>query len=534
MPKPAPPPRPAVRQLFFAVPDVRGRWGAASRAGLAFALPAVALYAAGFGRDSLLVALGGFAMLYGENRPYRVRWRVISTGSVVLVAVATGYGQLGRWAGADAGTARDLVVVAALAIGAGIVVFVVNAMRLGPPGPFFFVLTAAIATVVTRHGVDPMVLAMCAAAGAVASLIVGMAPALWRPRGPESAATGAALAAVEEYLSDNRSADPARRHGVALSTLHAWSVLHDSAQTDSKLAQQLWISQHRFHDARPDETGSWAPPLPRPGVAHRLIVALHWHGHATVTTIRVVVTAALAGGLSVLFGLSRPDWAILGTVLVLQLGPDRIRGSLRGAHRLVGTVLGLVVFSVLHLLDLQVLGLIVVIAILNVLIELTIVGNYAVAVTFITPLAMLMGNPEGGLFVPVRDRFLETLVGVVLAVASMWLLLPRAHRRSLRLAHDEVLGACGPIVDETDRSPVGSPRMQTARRDLQWALLESEMAATDSASDEPYWARGQWPHHLNVVQIGYDTLGACWRTEPGRPVDAAVADELIDRVARVR
>ncbi|MFW0793568.1 FUSC family protein [Gordonia sp. CPCC 205515] len=534
MPKPAPPPRPAIRRMFFAVPDVRGRWGAAIRSGLAFALPALVLYGAGFGRDALLVALGGFAMLYGEKRPYRVRWRVIATASVVLAVVATGYGYLGAWAGADATVGENLVVVAALSIGAGVVVFAVNAMRLGPPGPFFFVLVAAIATVVTRHGVAPSVLATCAAAGAVASLVVGMAPALWSPRGPESAATHAAMAAVETYLADNRGADPARRHGVALSTLHAWSVLHDSAQTDSALAQQLWMSQHRFHDAAPTTTGPWAPPLPRPSVAHRLIAALHWQGHATVTTIRVVVTAAVAGGLSLALGLSRPDWAILGTVLVLQLGPDRIRGSLRGAHRLVGTILGLVAFTLLHLLDLQVIALILVIAALNVLIELTIVGNYAVAVTFITPLAMLMGNPEGALFIPVRDRFLETLLGVALAVAALWLLLPHAHRRSLHLADGEVLAACEPIVDPTRRDPVGSPPLQTARRDLQWALLESEMAATDSASDEPYWAREQWPHHLTVVQIGYDTLGACWRTGPGHPIGNAVADELTDRIVRVR
>lgn len=519
--------------MFFAVPDIRGRRGAAIRAGLAFALPALALYTAGFGRDSLLVALGGFAMLYGEKRPYRVRWRVIATASVALTVVAATYGYLGAWAGPDASRTVNLTVVAALAIGAGVVVFVVNAMRLGPPGPFFFVLVAAISTVVTRHGVEPSVLVLCSVSGAAASMVVGMAPALWSPRGPESAATDAALGAVEAYLSDNRGADPARRHGVALSTLHAWSVLHDSAQTDSELAQRLWTSQHLFYDVKATAVGPVAPPLPRPSVTHRLIAALHWHGHATVTTIRVVVTAALAGGLSLAFGLSRPDWAILGTVLVLQLGPDRIRGTLRGTQRLAGTVLGLVVFSVLHLLGLQVLALIVVIAILNVLIELTVVGNYALAVTFITPLAMLMGNPEGALFIPVRDRFLETLLGVALAVGALWLLLPHAHRRSLRLADREVIDACDPVVDPANRVPVGAADMQVRRRDLQWALLEAEMAATDSASDEPYWARERWPHHLTVVQIGYDTLGACWRTEPTEPLAEATAQTLVARRAAV-
>lgn len=529
MPTPHPPARPPVRRLFFAVPDVRGRSAAAVRAGLAFALPALALYGAGFGRDALLAALGGFAVLYGEKRPYRVRWRVISTASVTLAGIAAGYGYLGHWAGAAASIGQDLVVVAALTLGAALVVFVVNAMRLGPPGPFFFVLTAAVASVVTRHGVTPASLTAAAAAGAVGSLAVGMAPALWRPHGPESAATDAAMAAVDGYLSDNRATDPARRHGVALSTLHAWSVLHDSAQTDGRLAQQLWLSQHRFHDAQP---GAYAPPLPRPSVAHRLRTAMRRDSHASVVTIRVLVTTTLAGCLSLAFGLTRPDWAILGTVLVLQLGPDRIRGSLRGAHRLAGTVLGLAVFVALHALDMSVPWLIVVITLLNVLIELTIVGNYAVAVTFITPLAMLMGNPDGSIVVPVRDRFLETLLGVTLAVAALWLLLPRMHRATLRRADHDVLDACAPILD--DRSPlvVGSPVMATARRDLQWSLLEAEMAATDSASDEPQWARGRWPQHLTTTQIGYDVLTACWQTPTGSALSGPVADDLTIRRRR--
>ncbi len=530
-PDPGPPPRPAFVRLFFAVPDIRGRTAPAVRAGLAFALPALALYLAGFERDALLAALGGFAVLYGEKRPYRVRWRVITTAAVVLVTVAAVYGCLGAWVGADATFAEDLLVVGALTVGAGVVVFIVNAMRHGPPGPFFFVLTACVATVVTRHGVAPDSLILAAAAGAIGSLVVGMAPALWHPQGPEIAATDAAMAAVEEYLADNRAADPARRHGVALSTLHAWTVLHDAAQTDTARAQELWVSQHRFHGARP---GPLAPPLRRPSVGHRLRNAWHRDSHATVTTIRVVITAALAGALSVWWGLGRPDWAILGTVLVLQLGPDRIRGSLRGAHRLAGTVLGLAVFALLFLLDLPVLPLIVVIAVLNVAIELTIVGNYAVAVTFITPLAMLMGTPDAGVEGPIRDRFLETLLGVTLAVASMWVLVPRAHRRTLRHSDAEVLAACDTVLDGEDTRAVSAPAVLSQRRDLQWSLLAAEMAATDSASDEPFWAAREWPRHLAVCQVGYDTLSACWRTDPAGPLTPGTRHELSERVSVAR
>ncbi|MGV9670407.1 FUSC family protein [Gordonia sp. NPDC003504] len=526
-PRPQPPARPSMSGALFAVPDVRGRWPAAIRAGLAFAIPAAVLYLLGFDRDCLLATLGGFAALYGEKRPYRVRWRAVSTAGAVLVATTAGYGALGAWAGPSATSPENLVVIIALVAGAAVTAFCLNALRLGPPGPFFFVLTAAIASVVTRHGVDLTPLVLASGAGAVASLVVSMAPALWRPHGPETAATAAAIRAVEDYLDDNRSTAPAHRHGVALSTLHAWSVLHDAAATNSALAQQLWESMRRWHGAR--QPVDLAPPLPRPSVAHRLRIAARRFNHAEVTTARVASAAFAAGAISIATGLSRPDWAILGAVLVLQLGPDRIRGVVRGAHRLIGTVAGLGVFVALHLLDLGVPTLIVVIAALNLLIELTIVGNYAVAVTFITPLAMLMGDPAVDITIPVRDRFLETLLGVVCAIAAMWLVLGRAHRRTWRYADEAVVGGIDDVLDGAATQPVGSPRSMTLRRDLQWSLLEAEMAATDAAGNEPGWARRRWAAHVALCQVGHEVLTWCWRADPDRPLDTAIAGMLSER-----
>lgn len=522
----APPPRPRFAAAFFAVPDIRGRWAPAFRAALAFGLPAAVLYVGGFDRDALLAALGGFAVLYGEKRPYRVRWRAISTAAAVLVASAVVYGWLGAWADRLGGFGPNLVVVAALVAGAGVVVFSLNAMRLGPPGPFFFVLAAGICTVVVRHGVDTSTLVVATAAGAAGALVVGMAPAVWRPHAPEAAATAAALAAVEDYLADNRSADPARRHGAAMSTLHAWGVLYDAAGTDTELAQRLWESQHRLHDAHP---GPLSPPLGRPGVWHRLRLAARPHSHATVATVRVVVAASIAGVVSLAVGLSRPDWAILGTVLLLQLGPDRIRGALRGAQRLAGTVLGLGLYALIHLADLSVPALIAVIAALNLIIELTVVGNYAIAVTFITPLAMLMGNTDESIVIPMRDRLLETVLGAVLAVGALWLILPRAHLRTWRSAGADVLADTASTLDLAGRRTVGDTDVMRTRLGLQWSLLEAEMAATDSATDDPRRAHERWPRHLRICQIGYDTLAACWRTHRDEPLADDVRRELDGR-----
>ncbi|MGO3328430.1 MAG: FUSC family protein [Gordonia sp. (in: high G+C Gram-positive bacteria)] len=512
-------------------PSTKGRWAPALRSGLSLAVASSILLACGFGQESLLAALGAFAALYGERRPYLLRWKVVLTAGVLLLAAATGFGALGSGIGPDPSTPAMLGVVLALAACAAASVFVANALRLGPPGPYFFLLVAGVSQLVAQHGVDIAHLALFVATGVIVALVMSMAPALWRPHGPEHAATAAALNAAEQYLSRNEEAEPAERHGVALSTLNAWSVLHDAAATDGDLAQRLWSAHLKVNSTEPDGDGGdgFVAPLPRPRIVHRLRFAARRNSHAAVSAFRATVAAVVAGVIAVSAGLGRPDWAILSAVLVLQMGPDRVHGAVRGAHRVIGTVLGVGLFAALHALDLHISILIIVLTILNMLIELTVSTNYAVAVIFITPLALLIGGPSTPLADQVRDRLIETVIGVGIALLTMWFLLPRAHRRTLRGADGIALRAGRHVLDDGASAPVDGPPMRANRRDLQWHLLEAELAASDSASDDPAWAHAYWPEHGRVRDLGYDVLGACWRTPPGKPLSEDILRRLNDR-----
>ena len=523
---PPPPPRPRMRSLLLAEPSTRGRWAPALRAGLALLLPALILYACGMGDHSMLAALGSFAVLYGERRPYKIRWKVIVTTGTLLVVTTFAFGLIGAAAGPDATAFASLFLVAALALLAGLAVFVVTGLRLGPPGPFFLVLAAGVAWFAARHGIEPGVLALCTAAGGLGALAAGMAPMLYAPRGPEIAATHAAVAAAERYLSNSLEPDPSDRHGVASSTLTAWSVLHDAAQTDGELARRLWEAHHRVHGA---QARTLTAPLPRPSIRRRFGFALRPESAATVNGVRIAAAALGSGAVAVALGLSRPDWAIMGAVLVLQLGPDRIRGTIRGVHRIVGTVLGVGLFAVLHALNTPLLALLLVLTVLNVLIELTVTTNYAVAVAFITPLALLMGGSPDSLATQVTERILETVLGVAVALLALWVLLPRAHRGTLRSADAMAVRHDLELVEMGSRASVTDPDVRIARRDLQWLLIEAALAASNSSSDEPSWTQAHWQRHSAVRDLGYDTLAAFWRTEPGAPLPAPVVDELLPR-----
>ncbi|WP_045824692.1 FUSC family protein [Williamsia herbipolensis] len=528
-----PPPRPSLRALFFGVSGFGTRWPAAVRAAAAFALPAVVLLIGGLGHNALFAALGSFAVLYGENRPFRIRWRVIGIASAALVASVAVMGSLGHLADLDASVAVRSGLVMASVVIAGVAVFVGNALRIGPPGPLFFVLTGGISATVTQHGVNPWVVVACTAAGTVGSMVAGMAPALVHRSRPEESSVSAAVAAIDDYLATDAPPESALRQGASGQLLHAWSVLHDAAQTDGVLAQRLWQSHHRLHGAtEEDETLSTAP-LPRPSVGQRLRAAAHPNSHATVATVRVVVAATVVGLVSVAVGLSRPDWAIAAVVLVLQLGPDRIRGVLRGAHRLAGTVVGVGLFAVVHLLEPGSVALVAILTVLTFTIEISVVSNYGLAVLAITPLALLMSPTTAGLAVIAGDRIIETALGVAVAVAALWVVSPGAHRRTTRWSRSAAVGNMRRLLDDVAVTSPHTDAARAGRRDVQWALMEAELAATESAVDEPRWAHTDWPSHVHLRHLGHDLLAACWTAPRDRPLGADVVSDLRARAAAV-
>ncbi|NMO05096.1 FUSC family protein [Gordonia sp. TBRC 11910] len=539
-----PPPRPRAWQTFLSAPGLGSRWPVAVRSALTLAVPALGMWLAGHGAYALLVALGTFAMLYGENRPFRVRWRVVATiGAILIASVAAGgyLSELLQSRITDANL-RAAVLVVVMSLLAGTAVFIGTAVRAGPPGPMFVVLTAGVGWVVVSHGIDPAIVVGCTALGVASSLVVSMAPALWSRDKPQTAAIDAAITAVGRFL-DADSASTAElaaqaSRNVAGEQLHnAWTVLHDAAQTDGELADRLWAAHQRLAGA-PDGTSTevtesgYPPPLPRPSIVHRLSESAHAHTLPAYSAGRLVIASLLAGALSIILALGRPDWAIIAVVLVLQMGPDRVRGSLRGVQRMIGTSLGLALFVVIHSTEPNQLTLILLLAALNFLIELTVASNYGLAAVFITPLALLMSSPSGAnaVWSTAGSRLAETTIGVTLAIASLWVLWRHGHRATLRLAQRRTLGRARALLDVAVTQTPLRPPASTMRRDLQWTLLGADTAGSNAALDEPAWAKVEWPHHLSVCSSAYDVLAACWRAPTGEPVDATTADRLRARM----
>ena len=139
--RPAPNRNP-VRQLLVLKPGPR-RWPLALRAGLCMALPVAIGWAVGDIGSGLLATIGAFTALYGANRPYLFRAGFLA-GVAVCFSVFVAFGDWAAqvpWAG-----------VLAICLVAVLSTFVCNALAVGPPGAYMFVLACAAGTgLATEH-----------------------------------------------------------------------------------------------------------------------------------------------------------------------------------------------------------------------------------------------------------------------------------------------------------------------------------------------------------------------------------------------
>ncbi|MBJ8348624.1 FUSC family protein [Antrihabitans sp. YC2-6] len=536
------PPRPRGRQLLISAPALGTRWSAGLRAAVAFGAPALVCTALGYPHEALSVILGAFAVLYGENRPYRVRGRaVLIAGACLLVSATLG----ALVAHSDPATGREfhILEVALLSAIAVVGVFVVDAGRLGPPGSFFFVLVSAVGLLMARSGVSVAVIMSCTVIGVASSFVVSMAGMLRDPHKPERTAIAAACRAIDEYCAVRERGEPfgGVRYRAAEALWNGWAAGYDAGQNHEQM--QTLLAAHRkfmgFREPVPDgaqEDGQafqLGIPLPRPSLGFRFRRSLAMDSHAATTAVKTGVACVGSGGICVILDLGRPDWAIIGAVLILHQGLDRVYGTVRGVHRFVGTALGLVVFAGLHEAGLSGYALIVVLMLLQFLIELFIASNYAIAVAFITPLALLVGSaghadsPIGPI---VRDRFVETTLGVLVALIVLWAVLPRAYRRTFRWTRARVLTVACDLLHNLEADPA-APEVRALRRDLQFELIGSEKSGIDAAHNDRGWTERNWPVHAAANRLGQDLLAACWAAPGGRLPDPDQWESRLRRLA---
>lgn len=126
----------------------------------------------------------------------------------------------------------------------------------------------------------------------------------------------------------------------------------------------------------------------------------------------------VSGTIAHLAGIGHPYWAMVAAIAPLS-APHVTTQVAKGMQRAVGTLVGLLPSWALLSLHLSATGTVLAVAVLQVLTEMVVGSQYAVAMLFITPMALLVGQlGRHQATAPLLfDRGVETVVGCLVAFA---------------------------------------------------------------------------------------------------------------------
>ncbi|WP_051843819.1 FUSC family protein [Streptomyces sp. NRRL S-813] len=477
---------------------------------------------------------GSLCALYAHNRPYAARARVLAwvvlgmLGGLALSLVAASL------------TSDAVVLVAVGALMAAGQKALCDATRLGPPGNVVLTFISSASLFVPQTlGQVPGHLALAAAAAAWAWL-VGMAPGLLRPHGPERRATAQALDTAAAYAATRGTSDGhARTRAAAAAAVQAaWQALSATGARPGprraleRLIVRAEVALAAPADTDPERMRGWARqlrgtgPLPSAGetaaATEELLgvdaenAAPHrpWWGRLgplAPVAVRTALGCALAGYASLALGIGRPYWALV-TAASLYQANLALTWS-RSVQRVVGNLVGVLVFAAIApLAHSGGLALVLCCAALNFGAEALIGRNYWLGTICVTPMALLITEfagrqAEGEL---ITERAVDTVVGALVGFAAAVAVTNR--RTGDRVEHaltavDRARERAARLLAE-ERPALAA--LESARRCLAAALVELR-ATVDAASGE-WWQRALPQERVVLTeQSAHRTLAATVR-----------------------
>ena len=506
---------------------------------VAVGVPNLTLLALGRLDLAMYTMAGSLCALYAHNLPYAARARALAwvvLGMLASVAIALVTASL-------ATSAAILVAVGALLAAAQKVLC--DATRIGPPGPVIFAFISSASLFVPQTlGQVPGHLALAAGTGAWAWLI-GMAPGLVRPHGPERRATARALNAaatyVQAYSTDtNRDSGRERARSAAAAAVHAaWqSLLATGARSEPRRALERLVVRAEIAlaapaDTDPGELRSWARGLrgtgsvphvaPAPaddellGVEAELSAAKRTLtdrlGPLLPLALRTALGCALAGYVSLALGVGRPYWALV-TAASLYQANITLTWS-RGVQRVVGNLVGVLLFAaVVPLAHLGPAALVLCCLAFNFGAEALISRNYWLGSVCVTPMALLIteftGFQRPGELM--TDRIVDTFVGALIGFAAAVAVTNRRAGDRIETALDTVDRARehAERLIAADRPDPGA--LESAHRRLAASLVE--LRATADAAAGEWWRRALPEERVMLAeQAGHRTLAAAVRRQ---------------------
>ncbi|MGW2210889.1 FUSC family protein [Streptomyces sp. NPDC001781] len=477
--------------------------------------PCLLLLALGRLDLALYTMAGSLCALYGHQRPYAARARVLA-GVVLGMTAGLAIALL-----VSALTPGPVVLVLAGALLAAAQKTVCEATRAGPPGNVVvtFISSAALFLPQTPGHV-PAHLGLTLAAGAWAWLVC-MAPGLLRPHGPERRAVAAALRTAADLADQGRAPAHPDLH-TAWQTLRAPGVRPDP----TRRALESLLLGAETGDAGQDRLRAWAHalrgtgPVPRADTTHE--AGAHPRptrvpfAHLAPLATRTALGCALAGLAALSLGVGRPYWALVTAASLYQANVTLTWN--RSVQRVVGNLAGVLVFAALTpLTHLHPVTLVLWCLACGFGAEALIARNYWLGTVCVTPMALLITEfthlQDPGTLI--TQRVLDTLVGALSGLAAAVLV---TNRRAGDRVHDALTAVenAGARTEHLLSQPAPHA-LPAARRALAVAL--TDLRATVAAAQGEWWQRPLPAERLALAErTGHRTLAAAVRHRGAAPL----------------
>lgn len=502
------------------------------------------LAAAVFGPTVAAMGLIG-AMGAGVARDAPLRRRLITMG--VVGALTLGNAAIGMAIGNHVWLVPP-VITAATWLG----VWAWQALRTGPPGPINMLFALVYGQHVVSMGYSPAVilpvLAVAWAGAAVGTLLIFALDV----EAPVRDAVDQAEQAVSAYR-DRPDDLPASevdglRHAAHVGVESAWAAVFDAKLPIVPVDRHLHDLRERLvgvhlnlleelhaerFPASPLDVQDAIDTVPqgRPPRRYLLRTALSRGARPMLVALRAAIAVLLASSTVIVSPIGRPYWAVLSALIVLHMGASRTDLTLRGLHRVLGTVAGvLLYFVVVQTHPTPWLGLLVV-GVAIYLMNLFIARNYALGVVFVTTYALLMlpvaSQQDAVVFM--RERVAETVIGVLASLVSIWFVGRRAPVLLVRGQFRRTLRAIELVLrDQAVGDSLGDDALEH-RRDLLFELARAAETLTSQRKDHSGLDRWQSPARL-IARFGYDVLARSWRQLDGPDPSADTAARSLDWV----
>jgi uncharacterized membrane protein YccC len=252
-------------------------------------------------------------------------------------------------------------------------------------------------------------------------------------------------------------------------------------------------------------------PLGLPGPWHMVRRGLRHPTVALSAAGRVSVGVLVAGLIALTLSTDHMYWAMMVAALVLHQGLDRRRSLIRARNRLVGTVLGLVLFALVSSLGPGPWATVILLIALQGTVELAIPRNYAVAVTFITPLALTIATAggTGEVWQVVAERLLDTVIGVGVAVGVLLTLGRGSAVPMLRSYVARVLAGCADALDHIGAGTVTAPDGRAAQRELALDMQDLAAVSARARADDPGRVEPWTAPREETAWLGLTVLARC-------------------------